>query len=303
MSVETQVVDPTTGECCDCSQQMNCMCNSGGNCIGSCRSRSSPTGTASFCGFAEFIPSDPPNYYYELTLSGSGSTQCYGNAGCSGMPGSTQFWTYGGVNSIDKNTCAETNNGYLDSSGGNFGRTDISAADINSSPQPYGAVDVYTATTHEISVATNPCVCNESGFACCPAPSGDWNSNLTEKESYDDAINRAVGSQPWSTPGDCVKNSSVTTIPLPGQRVFLFRQAEVQVQVSSSSPGHDYNIIIYLYSQPVGTDTPFVPYGQLEVTLTAPPTGSAVSAWIAIPNEAGLTIAANGCKATDTSVL
>jgi hypothetical protein len=303
MAITTQVTDPSTGGCCDCSKQVGCSCGPP-TCELTCQSRTSPTGTAAFCGLAQFIPTNPPEYFYMLTLGGSGQTVCYGNAGCTGAT-TPASWAYSGAVMINKNTCVQTSTGMLTVSGGGgpYARNDVSAADITAGSVSFSATDQYTATTHQVVVAANPCVCNASGFACCPAPSnGDWESELGDQETYDDAIARAVAGQPWSAPGDCQKNSSVTTeLDEAGQRIFAFQQAQVQAVVTDPIPGHTYQVTILLLERSVGTDTPLVPYGQLEVTVTCPPTGPCASDYMAIPNVEGFVIVAASCTTVDTT--
>lgn len=300
---ETQAVDPATGECCDCSQQMDCACG-GVQCHIGCRSRSSPSGTATFCGFAEYVPSDPPEFYLSQCLSGGVGLTTYGDAGCLGMASGVGMG-YSGCNKIDKTTCFETAGGEVTfAPGGTQARDDVKLSDALGFGFPIATVDVYTATTHLLDSSAcsclNDCCCNGSGFSCANCPSADSGSAvLGDQETYQDAIDRAVlNNPPWSASGDCTLHASYTSFVPKGQRFFLFQQGQVLAQVSGQ-PGHTYSVIIFLGSKPFGTSSPLIPFGQIEATVTCPPSGACSTGEMDVPSMAGQFIAATHCQATD----
>lgn len=292
--------------CCPCSDQDGCQCNEGSNCIWSCRSRTSADGLASFCGYAEYLVSDPPNYYLTKNLNGSISAVC-GNPVCAGMT-CEQNYSYAGQNSIDVKTCVETKGATLtclgccpcvqtpveDLSGPALGGV---ACGIG---VEWGFAQVFTATTNTISPASTSCTPNEQGTGACQA-GGVCQAQLGGQETYEDAIDRAVDDRPWTGGPDCTKAFSSTTELLAGQRTFAFQQAQFMVGVGVPIPGHTYLCILTLGEHAVNSDAGLVPFANVEVTITAPPSGPCVSGWIDIPNIPGLVILPYKCTYTDTS--
>jgi len=296
------------GGCCPCSDLDGCQCNEGSNCLLNCQSRTSPTGTASFCGFAEYIPSDPPGYYLSKHFDGTVLALC-GDPVCDGSNTCTQTYSYSGSNTIDKNTCVETQGAQF-SSVGCCNNLPVFVEDV-SGPAiagvacghdvEYGYIEQTTPTQHLVGAA-NGCTPNATGTGAC-AGTGTAECHLGDEETPDDAIARAVAAQPWGgAPAyDCTKNFSSTTAPLPGQRVFAFRQAEFRVAIGEPIPGHIYQAVVTLGEHAVGTDAPLVPFEQITVEVQADLTGHAVSDWISIPNVLGLVIYPYKCTYTDLS--
>jgi hypothetical protein len=272
-----------------------------------CRSITGAGGTASYCGFAEYgTPSVPPIYYLQQNLSGVANTQC-GGPSCSPTTCS-QSCTYGGVNTYDPNTCALTENGTVTIAGtcsttsGPTPRLDVLSADPSNMVTGVGLAiqDQYpNGYTHNlISPSPGNCVLSGSGFTGCLEPGTNCGTaTLSNPDTAQNAINRAIAGQSYGAAGDCSLAYTFATFPNAGSRVFAFSQAEVQVSFAGV-PGGSYQVVVTLMDRAVGTSGPLVPYGQIEMTVTMPPSGNAVTPWTAIPLDQGYEIHATACTVT-----
>lgn len=296
-----QIVNPAGG-CCPCSEQVGCSCGPP-PCSMVCESRTSVSGLATFCGFAEFgTPSNPPVYYRTMNLSGGFGGTGGANNGCT-IPSCSASATYSGANSYDKTTCALTEAGSFVIAGcrnaGPLPRLDISGADLFWNGVTFGFTDLFTTTTHQLLIS-GACVVSGSGFADAQISAMSALASLGDLDQADDAIARAVAGRAW-TGTDCSKNFSSTTQVLAGQRTFAFIAAQVQVSIGLPIPGVTYNVQVTLGERAVGTVAPLTPFGLLAFSITAPPAGPAISAYQQIPNAEGLEIHATGCAIVSTS--
>lgn len=305
MGYETPVVDPNTGECCDCASQSNCQCGPP-PCVTTCQSRPATNGLAQFCGFAEYVnPSNPPVYYRTKTLYGSIFIGNFG-PGCY-TPGACGYCSvaWSGANKYDKNTCAYTQGGTITGGGGcqnpfSSPTNDVLISFLGCAGCGTSGVDSYTRTTHSIAPNFN-CTPNFSGFWACQVIQYNQaiEAVLGDEDTYDDAIERAVVNVPWAGK-NCDQNFSVTTIPRPGQNVFYFKQAQFMVSFAGGIAGHTYQFIVTLQERAVGTDTPLVPYAIVTIEAQALPGQTAINTgWQPIPNVPGLEIYARLCRVVD----
>ena len=300
---QVNIPDPSGTKCCDCGVQNGCSCGAG-PCGVLCQTISGPGGKASFCGFAEYVPSVPPNYYLSRTLSGGSSTNC-GGPSCSPVT-CTQSYTYQGSNTIDPVTCVETDNATITISGscsvntGTFARSDVQVGDAQGfvTGVSFNFSDQYpTPYQHNLVNGGTPgaCILSGSGFTGCIQPSSNGgNGQLSSMETYQQAVNRAISGQAWSAVGDCSKAFSSVTPPAAGSRSFKFTLAQVQVTFYGV-PGSNHKLIVSLGQRGAGSSDPLVPYGQLIFSITVPPSGNAASSFQQIPLVAGSDIVATGC--------
>jgi hypothetical protein len=238
------------------------------------------------------------------SLSGGVGLTTWGNASCAGISGEVSYG-YSGAATYDKKTCVLTTNAGVNFAPGGFqDRSDVETEDLGSFGYPIGVSDLFTPTSHDLPIScfcgAGDCCCKASGFACANCASGSaGTAALGDKESYEDAIDRAVGDRPWSIAGDCIAHASYTSFVPAGQRYFLFQQGQVKALVGGQ-PGKTYQVVILLSEKAFGSDAPLTPYGQLETSITCTPSGVCESDWIDVPNEEGLFIAATGCTLTES---
>lgn len=300
------IPDPNNpGQCCSCDQQSGCTCV-GGGCKIFCQSITGPTGTGTYCGYAEYIPSVPPNYYLAKVLSGGTTISC-GNSAC-GALSCSQSLAYSGANNYDAVTCAFTQNGKAVNSGGcdpaqngTVVRDDVNTIDVIGlgGNATFNIQDQYTATTHTlIPLFPGSCVVSHSGFVGCVSPASSCGTaTLTNPDTVYNAIARAIAGQSYRG-NDCGSNYSFATFPNTGSRVFAFKQAQVKVQFNGQ-PGATYTVTVNLGQRQVGTVGPLLPYGQIQFSVTVPPNGVMVTNWQDIPIEQGYEVHATGCAVSE----
>ncbi len=166
-----------SGQCCDCSQYVNCDCG-GAGCAILCRSKAE---NAELCGYPEFgAPSDPPKKYRKKTWAGTMKSAEWSVAGCPDSDGEPV--SYGG------NIGAETNWG--DASGS------ISAEPVEVDA-PNNRVK-YRLTAKSFSPNSTPTILGTMGDIRLSVASDDGLDNAGGANIGDEFwLSRAGGKSPW----------------------------------------------------------------------------------------------------------
>lgn len=297
-----QVAD-ANGNCCDCSQQVDCICNGAPTCQIRCHNRTA-AGGASLCGYPEYTAiSNPPKVYRKKTLSGGASYIEYApdsccpqtDPGCGSGVVCTQTYVASGSCSYDADTCAFTTAGSVDFSG----------CDPSTNPScGISGFIVGTSTTDQVSfsITQNPgCVVNPGGFVTRYFDDGTMEEILSDEDTPQDAMSRAIaaaGSPPWGSTTLCGLSTAFISpyAVVGGNYTFAFQQAQVQAILGSCDQTKTYEITIELGERTTGTSGPFVPYGQLTFAFQSQGVGQCTSQWVDIPAEYGLEICALSCS-------
>ena len=285
--------------CCPCAQQVECSC--GVACVLSCAARA---GFATYCGFPEFVPSNPPNFYHSKSLSGTITVQTYIINPCTDA-GPSQVLGYSGSSTIDEVTCVKTIGGVFSSTGTVCGTVIETQEDITSgfgsfcTGCPCGQGASESATVVSVS-ATPGCTSCGAGFETAFCQGGPWQEVLSIRDTEEMAVARATVGVPYKG-SDCAANFSYTTTVLPNQTEFAFQDAQVQVTLPTPKAGGMYQVTVTLLERATGSGGALVPYGSLIFDLTAPPSGPAISAYQQLPLVQGYEIHATGCSVVELS--
>lgn len=262
------------------------------------------SGFANYCGYAEYVPLNPPNYYHTQTLSGTFVVKTFTGSACTGVE-ADQTLTYSGASSYNSTTCAKTIGGQFSSSGAVCSTVVETQENIG---QGFGAFctgcgcgGIITESATVFSIApTSPgfCIVCGGGFEGAECTQGPWQSVLSDRDTEEQAVARATVGTPYSGT-DCGANYSYTTTVLPGQTEFAYQDAQVQVVLPTPKPGGVYQVTVTLLERATGSGGTLTPYGTLAFQLTAPATGPAASAFQQIPLVQGLEIHATACSAVE----
>jgi len=274
-------------KCCPCDQFVNCDCGPIA-CSVECQWQA---GTATLCGYPEYVPSSPPKKYRKRTLSGIMVGNSWNSAGCSSL-NCTSNYTFSGICSYDKTTCALTQNGQRVETGTCPGNGTYPQCDIGN---PFANdVLVVTPTTRNFS----------NGGACYQLTGSQWFSRpssptaqeaLSDEDTEDDAIAR-LGLGWGGCPTGCITCTSFRPLRTPGVFSFSFRKVQARANLNGMTPGNSYTVTFKLMFRPYGTGIPWAFYGTVTVGFTATLVTGTTS-WVDVPAVDGYEILVSGCSA------
>jgi hypothetical protein len=289
------LVKQADGSCCTCAKQIDaCNCNNN-TCSIECRSKS---GTASLCGYLEYIsPSDPPKVYRRQQPGGTTTFQ-FGTAfaGCSPVT-ETQVYTRSGAYQFDAHTCAETNTQIEhESSSTGFTADNV----IPKEPVSLFAGFFFTETKAPTTRTFSPTPgCHGAGTGSPNSCSGDSMLTLSDEDTEDDAIARAAAPLSYTgcTCGTDSCSAFITDRTGSGSIVIGWRTVETRVLFTGLTTGQSYLATLGLSRRVLGTGGPFIDFGTMEISFTVDDPTHA-SAWQPVPNEAGWETIVSGCVVT-----
>lgn len=160
-----------------------------------------------------------------------------------------------------------------------------------------------------VSIDTDKTERSIEGVGCEPGGynlwSGEITETLTDEDTEEDAIARAVVPLDW-IPGSCQTLTAFKTERLAGQFEFAFRAVQVRAIAGSLTQpllaGHTYNFKTRFSHRPLGTSTPFAVFLEDEFSFTASGpnfnalTGIYTSAPFPVPTDVGFETRASGCS-------
>lgn len=233
----------------------------------------SEAGTATLCGIAEYTtPSTPPKKYRIQTLTGIYKRCQWNNAANCTAGGATGFlvadWReYSGTWTYNKTTCANSNtqveNDYTGVTGaGCPAQGTLQATNAMTAP-PFPPINSGAG----IVVTVTPTSWTWTGPGSCQPVakfSGTVNSTLTDEDTEDDAIARAVGTTPGTS---CMAKKEPRGA---GDFDLLFVLVAYSMACSSLVAGHDYRITYLLLTETYGGGGGAVTTHTVDFTAAGP---------------------------------
>ena len=226
-----------------------------------CRAKA---GTATMCGWNEYVPSIPPRKYLTRTLSGNAVGEIYTDSNCT-VPDCTGTDAFSGDCSYDAATCTLTSNGQRVrtvtgpdcGTNGSFAQCDIGSPSL-------GDYVLLTPTSRQMG---NDGLCHFN-----PGPN-NWfhrgsntrKEKLTAEDTEDAAVARAKAGLSWNS-STC---STYRTIRGPGSFSVNFSDAQCAATVGGCSVGQSYVITFNMQTRPTGSAQPFVDAYSIDVGFTA----------------------------------
>lgn len=220
-----------------------------------CRSKG---GTASLCGFSEYVPSTPPKKYRSKTLSGVLNAVVYTKGtGCTGGVAGSFTVTWSGSCTYDASTCALTNNGHLVVAIAGGPTTDTPTCDGYADGC---GVSVTQSSTSRSASSLGGCC---SGASTDEVHSGSGTETLSDEDTEGAAIDRLMASVDWTGftligtgPGTCEPNSCCKTVWSERTVGFSFAYAKAEAKATwgpgTLRPGWPHTVFVDLYTRPVG---------------------------------------------------
>ena len=234
----------TTGANCGCCHQPPTPCISLGTALLECRIRG---GTATLCGFSEFVsPSSPPKKYRVKSYGGTYITCEWDDAGCSSLH-SGVMTVLSGACSYDPTTCVQSSTGqvlaYQQNSvcppGGAPGVTPNYCGDFGVGATAQAG---YITQTERDRVPGSQCVHDISGVWF--TSSGSLTSTLSNEDTESDAIARllAGGGGTWGswTAGAGVAQFEQRTTLF----TFAYQEAQFRVTINGLTPASAYHVSV-----------------------------------------------------------
>lgn len=241
-----------------------CACCGIGNVVMSCRTRG---GTASMCGYPEFVsPSTPPAYYLTLSQGGSYTDVRYSDFACAVPNGSTITCTWSGACNYDSLTCVNDNAGIQNCGGVNVANCGNLGSSFGGSG--CGGDSTCTQTRHEAFVSGS----------CHPVSDGNGNSGkyssanqfaqLSNADTEDNAIARLLAGPGgvWSAYTPMGDGSGGTCVPTAcclaayQQRTgasFSYQESQFKLVLSALDPSTAYVVNVEIYRRLQGSSDPW----------------------------------------------
>lgn len=238
----------------------------------------SKSGTSTLCGFSEWngFASIPPKKYRTLTQGGQYVLQEYNDSGCTSPTGTPTTCNWAGTCTYDSSTCVETQGGTQNCGGGNVTNCGNLGGDFAS-----GSPDTTTTSTNLQAIVTGTC---RPGFGhYYKYTTANQYADLTVEDTETDAINRAVGSLGYDSPGQSVAKNSTRGA---GVFTFSFTNVEWRAAVSGLVPGDPYIAGVQYGRRVTGSGTGWAEFATDAIPFTAAG-GEEFSPWTTIPNESG----------------
>jgi hypothetical protein len=263
-----------------------------------CRSKG---GTAQLCGRPEYTdPSTPPRMYRRQEWNGDLLSCRYEQPACSTPHpdfGPSKA-NYEGVQIFDAADCELVNDAWRDGYSGGPGQC-ASASTLGSHTSLSAIVPTNLSngglTVGRISTTRTQIKWGPSGAQACfeffgsyLSISGSVTVALSEEDTEEDAIDRALAAtEDWET-GTCADHSSIREVRTSGFS-FTYRKGQTRVVISAGLiSGRSYEARVKIYQRVLGSGGGFTDSGgDLVAVFTADGVGY-TSPWMDLPNEAGM---------------
>ncbi|MCW5549160.1 MAG: hypothetical protein KIT44_09370 [Opitutaceae bacterium] len=137
---------------------------------------------------------------------------------------------------------------------------------------------------------------------------GERVESLSDEDTIEDAIQRVLNPAPeppaepedplaWTTLSSCAGLGTAFITLLSAELSVSFRVAQVRAHLTGLTIGAGYEVRYILHRRVAGTSGPFVFFGVLHQTITAP-AAEATTEWVDIPNEEGWETRVMACNNT-----
>ncbi len=164
-------------------------------------------------------------------------------------------------------------------------------------PACYGAgADVVTTPTTRTTTGVG---CLANGDGTFTKYTGTIEEELSDEDTEEDAIERAVGGEGWVTPGDdCLLHPAFKTLRGAGSFDFAFRHVQVRIKLMELAASTSYEVTVRFFRRVLGTTGPYLFYSAevLTVMTDSNPLTDDFTPWIDVPNEAGWETRAQTCS-------
>lgn len=234
-------------------------------------------GTATICGWDEYVPSVPAKKYRLRTRSGSLVITHKISDNCTGTTECTETLTFG--DSCYKPGCSfggGSGSSTYDGGCGGDPYENVGCADVTEVAESGQVTVTKTATTR---TATGNSSCSSTDSFHSRFTSGEQVSTLSEEDTEEDAIDRLLAATDWgswtpsgSAEGQCAPSTCCKTIwTVRSAEVFSFSFQGAEGKASwapgTLRPGWPHTIILDVFSRAVGGSS-WTLTGTLEFTST-----------------------------------